>query len=944
MEGWCIYSFGGGETLWKVLNAVAMLFSNGNQYFTPALKISASIGAIWAAVRAIWKTEVGIFSKGWFIPTYLMMTLVFVPKTSLWIVDQTDPNFGHRKVDHIPLGLAAVAGSTSILFYELTRMIEEVMGSPDHNLRYTTTGPMFAAKVVAMGRDVRIADPIQRQNVKNFVKQCYMWPYVFSNLPPGATKAMASADILGFIAANPHPGLGIYWRDARGGSAFTICHECAHRVRDLMSLEQRRPFEQLVKSLWSTGPSSASDALTAKMKSYADSGWRHIGVETQNAFGMTGQQMMINAYRESLDDQREIAGARRLSPRLVANSAVRGQDQKNAGFLVSGAMAAEYLPSVQSIVLSILLLGFAFVMPIAMLSGGFQIFTLWAKAVFWVQSWPLFYAVLHAIGMMFYARSAQSVLLGNGAGMTLLTYDGIADVAWNSYCAVQSMFLVIPVLSWGLVSGGGSAIAHIASTLTPDNSAALGTGITDGNQAFDTQAMHTRSLQSFQYGQQQLRPNFAMATSIQDGNFQRTTSTTGDTTYQENMSNLKVTPHLHQGVENNISQALSENENQVRTLSTERSAQESETESKQFQLAQAFSKMQGDNTQFSAEENKSYSDSFAKFQSAAERLSDTDQMINNSGSAIKGGINSSAFAPAKLAHLFGLSVGAEHNRSATDSNILQKLQDAGFGEEDRQALQKGWQERITKGASLQNSETASLQESIHQSQARTKNLSDRLSVAHSQHEALSNTKSYLEKNGASLTYNQTDKLLQDVGDQQFAHLQDKAQRKAAAADLERRNPEQFIKIAAPLLTQSHIRQFGSTSLKGDFRPDYQTQSTSMKQQYASQAQKDSSPEIQERAQSLGLAKEEQVRMAEQRESQKKEILQRIAEPQETLNQAALHELDAKYKTRKDKTTIRRAVVGDKEPEEVLETAKNFINPKHSREKDSQPLNNKIRQD
>lgn len=121
-------------------------------------------------------------------------------------------------------------------------------------------------------------------------------------------------------------------------------------------------------------------------------------------------------------------------------------------------------------------------MTLAMLSGRWQMFTLGAKSVFWVQSWPLFYAVFHGVGMMLYARSARSVLLENGAGLALLTYDGITDVAWHSYCAVQSMLLVIPILFWGLVSGGGSAIAHMASTLTPDNSAALDTGMTQENK------------------------------------------------------------------------------------------------------------------------------------------------------------------------------------------------------------------------------------------------------------------------------------------------------------------------------------------------------------------------------------------------------------------------------------------------------------------------------
>lgn len=913
MDVWKIYSFGGGAILVEIFNAVAMLCKSNSEYFTPVLKLSASVGAIWAAVRAIWKTDVGLFGKSWFVPTYLVLSILLVPKSSINIIDNTDSGFVTRTIDHIPLGLAVIAGSTSTFCYELTKMIEGVIGSNDEKLRYSNSGPMFAAKIVAMSRDVRIADPVQRQNLKDFTKQCFMWPYVFTNIEPGSSAALKSEDIIGFVRANPHPGLGIYWRDDKGIGVFKSCKDCVGEVTTLLTTAHKKPLEQMVTEFWSKKESD----LTNDMKSYADSGWQHIGIGSQGAYELTGQQMVINAYRESLDDQREAAGAPRLHPNLIASSSVRGQAQQNAGFLVSGAMAAEHLPSIQAVVFAMLVLMFVFIIPISMLPGGLSVFALWAKAIFWVQSWPIFYAVLHAIGMMFYQKSAATVLMGNGEGLTLLTYNGIADVAWNSYCAVQSMFLTIPVLSWGLLTGSSSAIVQLAGSFAPTQGASLGAGIADGNQTFDTQAMHTRAMQSFQYGQQQLRPNFAMATSIQDGDFSRTTSLSGETTFQENISSLKLTPHLHQGVENSISEALNESTSNVQTLSTEYAAQEADTFAKAYNLAEGFSKMQNTNESFTAEENKSFNETFSKFQNAANKLVDNAQLTDSTGANLKAGSNP-PLAFSAILKAAGVSVGGDVYRSSNDSSTLQKLEEAGFGEEDREAFAKGYNDRISKGVGLQDSETASMVQSYNQSLSKTQSLAQRHASALSRQESLANTQSYLSKHGANLSMNQTDDLLQKVGNIKFHYMEDSAARKAAAADLERKNPAVFANVAAPILTDMYTRNAGRTS--ADIESRYYSQNASISQQYTQEQTATNSSNaafMYQESQRVGVHQNSVQNHRSERQSRTAAVGNAIEEPIPNTDKQILPDLHNKYESRKEKTTIRRAITGDKQFSEIL---------------------------
>jgi conjugal transfer mating pair stabilization protein TraG len=51
-----IYTFGGNAELIKdIFNAIAMIFKTDSNYITAVGKFSMTIGAVWAATRAIFK-------------------------------------------------------------------------------------------------------------------------------------------------------------------------------------------------------------------------------------------------------------------------------------------------------------------------------------------------------------------------------------------------------------------------------------------------------------------------------------------------------------------------------------------------------------------------------------------------------------------------------------------------------------------------------------------------------------------------------------------------------------------------------------------------------------------------------------------------------------------------------------------------------------------------
>ena len=88
MDNFIIYTYGGqGELVAQIFNGIARIFGTNSEYFTVVGKFAMSLGAIWAATRAIFNTNIGMFGKEWFFPVFLSFTFLFTPKSNVLIID-----------------------------------------------------------------------------------------------------------------------------------------------------------------------------------------------------------------------------------------------------------------------------------------------------------------------------------------------------------------------------------------------------------------------------------------------------------------------------------------------------------------------------------------------------------------------------------------------------------------------------------------------------------------------------------------------------------------------------------------------------------------------------------------------------------------------------------------------------------------------------------------
>src|SRR3989338_5985101 len=167
-----IYTFGGGEILNGVFNAVAMCLNGQNGSLFAAFKhLGLILGTFWAFVLAIGGDQVRVMTH-WILPMVVLTNILFVPTATVWIHDPVTKY--HQKVDHVPYGLAAFAGHISKIGYEVTKQVEKTFSLPE-DLRYQKSGFLFASDILQKAKSFHITNAELSDNMREFVGQCIMY-------------------------------------------------------------------------------------------------------------------------------------------------------------------------------------------------------------------------------------------------------------------------------------------------------------------------------------------------------------------------------------------------------------------------------------------------------------------------------------------------------------------------------------------------------------------------------------------------------------------------------------------------------------------------------------------------------------------------------------------------------------------------------------------------
>ncbi|WP_371253287.1 conjugal transfer protein TraG [Orientia tsutsugamushi] len=526
-----IYTFGGGDLLWHVFNGIGRVFASNSEYFTPVGHLALTIGGIWAATRAIFRGNIGIFAMEWFFPSIFIFTLLFAPKATVWLKDEVSMS-APVKVDNIPIGIAMFASLSSQTSYFVSKMLENHLLPAYEGLSSRKTGIMFGAKAVAKIRDVQIHDPVTLTNTKEFLRQCFMKPYIIGNILGKKAAAQQTNDIIGFIEQNIPNNFGIYYREPSNlGISFKTCRQATPLIKAAIHKELNEGL--LTNFAAAIGvQSDQSHMLSQRLKVMTGDTLKYLQREQQDIHEWMKQAMLLNANRESYDDWREKFSLSRIYPNLVSMHAIRGLFQQSFSYLVAGEIAAHMMPILQSVFFAVVVSMIFIVFPMALLPGGYNILKTWILLIIWVSSWPVFFTIIHCLGMI--SLSSKSGAFGSDYGLNMLSQGSFAEMILYSYATFQMLASSIPMLSWAVIKACAHATANLASQFSPIQVASsLGSNIVDNNLSMDNYSIGNRTI-----SQQNLAPSLHMAAIINDGSITVTTTDDGRQIINKNVDLL----------------------------------------------------------------------------------------------------------------------------------------------------------------------------------------------------------------------------------------------------------------------------------------------------------------------------------------------------------------------------------------------------------------------
>nr|WP_253308672.1 conjugal transfer protein TraG N-terminal domain-containing protein [Rickettsia endosymbiont of Ceutorhynchus assimilis] len=516
MADYVIHTFGGGDILWQVFNGIGRVFASHSEYFTPVGKFALTIGGIWAATRAIFRGNIGIFAMEWFFPSLFIFIFLFAPKANVWLKDEISMQ-APVKIDNIPIGIALFASISSKISYSLSETLEKHLLPPDKGLSSRKNGIMFGAKAIGKIKDIQIEDPVTLSNTKEFLRQCFMKPYIIGNILGKKAEAQRASDIIAFIEQNMPNNFGIYYKDPSNSAiSFKTCRQVTPLIKAAVNKELNDGLlTQFANIIGIT--SDRQEILSSRLKTMTSDTLKYLKKEQTDIHQWMRQAMLLNANREAYDDLREKFSLSRIYPQLVSMNATRGLFQQSFSYLVAGEMAANIMPILQSVFFALVICLIFIVFPMSMLPGGYTIFKTWITLIIWVTSWPIFFTVIHCLGMISLAGKGVSHL----TGLNILSQGSFSEILLHEFATFQMLAASVPMLSWAVLKACAHATTTLANQFSPvPVASSIGANIADNNLSMDNYNIGNRTI-----AQQNLTPTLQLAGGIIDDGGMRVTST-----------------------------------------------------------------------------------------------------------------------------------------------------------------------------------------------------------------------------------------------------------------------------------------------------------------------------------------------------------------------------------------------------------------------------------
>jgi conjugal transfer mating pair stabilization protein TraG len=409
-----------------------------------------------------------------------MIYFLLIPRADMMIYDHVSKK--KEKVDNLPLGFALPVGMLESFGYLLTGGFEQAF-TQVNNTNYRDYGMVFGARLVQESRNWRIRSPEFLENMGNFIDRCVILDAMIGyNYTP--EELLKSGDIWSLVKTNASNLRQTTMRIGKDRVSMT-CDRAAKEVIDLAFKLEIESLEKKVKnSEFAQAGANISyvlrtlDRLNSNFKKNIELSFKSFIGSNSGAENLIRQQMMMNSIKNYSDDY----GYARASATQESN------------WRIAGDLAGTYLPILMSVLKGLVYSSFIFMLPMLIMSGGWNRYLSYLTLVASFQLW----APLNAVLNMFIDIYSSNTLFGIADQIvSFSTMSQIGNYTDKIVAVASGLQMAIPFLAFSLMQGGVGGFIHLAGTITGASQSAASQAANEsvtGNKSFDNYSVGNQQL------------------------------------------------------------------------------------------------------------------------------------------------------------------------------------------------------------------------------------------------------------------------------------------------------------------------------------------------------------------------------------------------------------------------------------------------------------------
>lgn len=435
---------------------------------------------------------------GWFITIVVVFGTMFIPKTTVQIVDITNPT-SVKVVNNVPLGLAFFGSATSTIG-KWFGSAADIVFTPINDINYSNTGLVFGANSYRSLRKVNVMRymPELQYDISQFIENCSAYDislYKFYSV----AQLRDSTDLLTVMGQTNQALTTPVFNSTTKALETKTCIDAYASIKPrVLSLASNPALLTALTADMRSDIVSSSGQMTSTQKNKVLTNMQATYTQmffnaSKSSQQIITQEAMVNAFKTASLQHAQFSGSPAQMQAAIASATAENQAvvQHNT----AAVMASKYLPIVSNVIEAILIGLFPLVLGFAIVAGMAAFNAIWnyVATLLWIKLWPGLFAMINGIGGMYHVMQTRAAT-ANVGGTTLANSLDVIGVSNSTIAFAGYLSMAVPLIAWGLVKLGSTGLqsafgSATASTQKTGDQAAASVGA--GNTSVGNVSMNT---------------------------------------------------------------------------------------------------------------------------------------------------------------------------------------------------------------------------------------------------------------------------------------------------------------------------------------------------------------------------------------------------------------------------------------------------------------------